>query len=323
MGEESGHISVLAREVCDALHGALPEGEDAARGVFVDATCGLGGHTLEVLRRFRPALAIVIDRDPHALARARARLADVATPLHFVHDNFSNIAAVLNAHGVTKVDAVIADLGVSSIQLDMGERGFSFRQDAPLDMRMNPEAGETAAQLLARIDVRELTQVLREYGEESDAPRIARAIVNARPTTTSQLANVTAAAMSQKQRRKIGLRINPATRTFQAIRIRVNDELGELDQFLRDAPQLLNDRGRLAIITFHSLEDRRVKRSFTKRTRVDELPGLPVLEHEREQALFAVPRAFSGGVTASPTEVAANPRARSARVRVLHRVATA
>lgn len=318
MGE--GHISVLPREVCDALAPGFPAADQAPRGVYVDATCGAGGHIEAVLERFAPAQVVAIDRDVTALERAQARLSAARTPILFVHAPFSALGPTLQERGI-KADGILADLGVSSMQLDQVERGFSFRGDAPLDMRMNADDPKTAADLIAELDVPALIRILREYGEEQDAPRIARAIIDAKPTTTGALAQIVADAMSHKQRRKLGLRIHPATRTFQALRIHLNDELGELDTLLREGPEALTIGGRLAIITFHSLEDRRVKQAFRRRSAPKDLPaGLPVPESER-QAPFSQPRPFAKGVVAQPDEVDANPRARSARLRVLERVA--
>ena len=318
MGE--GHISVLAREVCDALEASLPPIGTTPHGVYVDATCGAGGHIEAVLRRFAPERVIAFDRDETALERARTRLADARTPILFVHAPFSALGPTLASQGV-QAHGILADLGVSSMQLDQGARGFSFRADAPLDMRMDQSQGKTVADLLEELDAPSLIRILREYGEESDAPRIARAILAAKPKTTGALAQIVADAMSHKQRRKLGTRIHPATRTFQALRIHLNDELGELGTLLRDGPEALAVGGRLAIITFHSLEDRRVKQAFRKRSSPAEtLPGLPVPESER-QAPFRIPKPFSKGATAAPDEIDHNPRARSARLRVLERVA--
>jgi len=315
-----GHISVLAREVCDALEACLPPAGSAPRGIYVDATCGAGGHIEAVLERFAPQRVIAFDRDETALARAQARLADAQTPILFVHAPFSALGPKLAELDV-QADGVLADLGVSSMQLDQGQRGFSFRADAPLDMRMDQSGGKTAAELLDELDAPSLIRILREYGEEPDAPRIARAILAAKPKTTGALAQIVSDAMSHKQRRKLGMRIHPATRTFQAIRIHLNDELGELDTLLRDGPAALAPGGRLAIITFHSLEDRRVKQRFRKLSKpADTLPGLPIPESER-QAPYSIPKPFSKGATASAEETDHNPRARSARLRVLERVA--
>jgi 16S rRNA (cytosine1402-N4)-methyltransferase len=314
-----GHISVLAREVCAALEGSLPKVGETPRGIYVDATCGAGGHIEAVLERFAPQRVIAFDRDQTALDRTRARLASARTPILFIHAPFSALGTTLDQMGV-KADGILADIGVSSMQLDQGERGFSFRTDAPLDMRMDQSGPMTAAQLLEELDAPALIRILREYAEEPDAPRIARAILDAKPKTTGALARVVEDAMSHRQRRKLGLRIHPATRTFQAIRIHLNDELGELDTLLADAPGALSVGGRLEIITFHSLEDRRVKRAFrTLSTPAFTLPGLPIAESER-QPPFTLPKPFSKGVTARDDETEHNPRARSARLRVLERV---
>ncbi|MEM9453226.1 MAG: 16S rRNA (cytosine(1402)-N(4))-methyltransferase RsmH [Myxococcota bacterium] len=337
---ESGaaHISVLAQEVCAALVPALPPTPGAASvevptaitgaggavrpRVLVDATAGLGGHTAAVLRVTRPDRAILFDRDPEALARARERLAGAPCPVSFVHAGFATIAASLAALGIREVAAIVADLGVSSIQLDQPERGFSFRGDGPLDMRMDPTAGPSAAELLARIDVPRLTRILREYGEEPEARRIAAAVVEARPTTTRGLAQVVTTALDGRARRKRTGRIHPATRTFMALRIEVNDELGQLDRFLADAPSLLMVGGRLAVITFHSLEDRRVKRRWRALSRPVQPPAhLPLRERDLPRPRFIVAPGYAGGVTAGVEETEHNPRARSARLRVLERCA--
>ncbi|HET6585158.1 MAG TPA: 16S rRNA (cytosine(1402)-N(4))-methyltransferase RsmH [Nannocystaceae bacterium] len=316
------HAPVLAREVSRALAPALGHADGGSRGVLVDATCGLGGHVRAVLGHARPRLVVGFDRDPDALALARAALADAPCPIELVDAPFSELVPRLAALDVVEVDAVLADLGVSSLQLDRGARGFSWRADAALDMRMDPRRGAAAADVLAGIDAAELTKILRDYGEEPDASRIARAIVAARPRTTVELAEVVTQAMSAPQRRKLGLRIHPATRTFQALRIHVNDELGELDRLLADAPELLAVGGRLAVISFHSLEDRRVKRRVQELTRPPRVPAhVPLREHELPRPRFAVPEGFARGVTAQPDEIAANPRSRSARLRVVERIA--
>lgn len=294
----------------------------ASGGVLVDATCGLGGHLLALLEAARPARAFAFDRDGDARALARERLEaasqdDIVT---FVAGPFSTISTRLADHGVSHVAAVLADLGVSSLQLDRGERGFSWRVDAPLDMRMDPSTGRSATEVLATIDAGALARILRELGEEPDADRIARAIVAARPTTTHALAQIVAAAMSAPQRRKLGLRINPATRTFQALRLHVNEELGELDRLLAQAPALLEVGGRLAIISFHSLEDRRVKQCFARLAQPPPVPAhVPLRADELPRAKFALPPEFAKGVVAATDELADNPRARSARLRVLER----
>jgi len=318
MGAPAEHVPVLLREVCRALGPALP----AAGGVLVDATCGLAGHLIALLEAAHPARVIAFDRDPQARALAWARLeaAGRTGGVTLVDAPFSTIAARVRDAGVTHVHAILADIGVSSLQLDRGTRGFSWRVDAPLDMRMDPSGGPTAAEILASIDAGALTRILRELGEEPDAGRIAKAIVAARPTTTFALAETVATAMSAPQRRKLGLRIHPATRTFQALRLHVNDELGQLDRLLEDAPELLAVGGRLGVISFHSLEDRRVKQRFAALSRAPAVPAhVPMRADELPRAKFALPAEFAKGVTAAPDELAANPRARSARLRVLER----
>jgi 16S rRNA (cytosine1402-N4)-methyltransferase len=333
MGEDRvAHVTVLADEVCAALRPALagppapagPEAPSAPAGprVLVDATAGLGGHTAALLAATRPTRAVLLDRDAHALERARARLAGAPCPIEFVHADFADLAEVLARLGLSEVAAIVADLGVSSIQLDEPERGFSFRSDGPLDMRMDPSQGATAAELLAEIDAERLTRILREHGEEPEASRIAAAVVDARPTTTRGLAEVVTAAMSARQRRKLAGRIHPATRTFQALRIEINDELGQLDRFLADAPSRLMVGGRLAVITFHSLEDRRVKRRWVALGRPPGPPAhLPLRERELPRPRFSIPPGYARGVTPGPAELESNPRARSARLRVLERCA--
>lgn len=293
--------------------------------VFVDATCGGAGHTLAVLAAYReacpagpPLRALAFDRDPAALAEGRARLGAAA---ELRHASFSELPDALAAAEVAAVTALLADLGVSSHQLDTAARGFSFQADAPLDMRMDPTRGAPLAERLAEISLADLIRVLREFGEEPDAPRIAAAIVAARPTTTRALAGVVAEAMSAPQRRKLGLRIHPATRTFQALRLLVNDELGELQALLAAIPERLAARGRFAVITFHSLEDRAVKQRFAALSRAElPPPGLPILARDLPRPRFAVPEGYRQGRAPGPDEVAANPRSRSSRMRLLERV---
>ncbi len=312
------HVPVLEREVCRALAPALA---DVGAGVLVDATCGMAGHTRALLACTRPRLVIGFDRDPVALAIAREHLADAPCEVRLVDAPFSSLAEQLRAQGIDEVAAILADLGVSSLQLDEGPRGFSWREDAPLDMRMDPRHGLSAADVIAAIDVAELARILRDYGDEPEAQRIAKAIVKARPRTTFALAELVGAAMSAPARRKLGMRIHPATRTFQALRIHVNDELGELDRLLADAPELLGLGGRLAVISFHSLEDRRVKRRFAQLASPPHVPThVPLRADELPRPHFIVPEGWSRGATAADDEIANNPRARSARLRVLERV---
>lgn len=314
------HISVLEQEVCEALRPAVAQTEAGGARVLVDATTGLGGHTAALLAQTQPTDVVLFDRDANALERAQARLGSVPCALHVVHAGFASLVESLRSLGIERVAAIVADLGVSSMQLDETDRGFSFRGDAPLDMRMDQSRGPTVADLIAEIDVDRLTKILRDYGEEPDARRIAAAIVAARPRTTLALAQVVTEATSARQRRKLGLRIHPATRTFQALRIEINDELGQLDRFLADAPLALCVGGRLAVITFHSLEDRRVKRRWRALTRPPQPPAhLPLRADELPVADFVEPRGWAGGRTPTPEEIDTNPRARSARLRVLER----
>ena len=269
-------------------------------GVFVDCTVGLGGHARALLEAGASRL-IGLDRDPAAVAAARDALSGFGDRVDVVHADYRRIAAVLDERRVTKVDGVLADLGVSSMQLDAPGRGFSFRQDDPLDMRMDTTAGPTAAEALRDVDERTLADVIYEFGEERHSRRVARAIVAARERgsieTTGQLAEIVRRAIS----RKGYTRIDPATRTFQAIRIWVNGELEGLDSFLGTATRRLADGGRMAVITFHSLEDRVVKHTLRALATED-----PALRIRTKRPL--VP---------SEAEIGRNPRARSAKLRAV------
>lgn len=313
------HQPVLVAEVLAAL--APPLAAGIGSGTVVDATLGGAGHSAAIRADLRPSRLLGLDRDPDAIAEAGRRLGHDAR-FRAVHAPFSELAATLDALAVGPVAAVLADLGVSSHQLDTHARGFSFQGDAPLDMRMDPTRGPTAADLLATIGEGELAAILRDLGEEPDAGRIARAIVQVRPRTTALLAEVVTNAMSAPQRRNLGKRIHPATRTFQALRIHVNRELDELDRFLADAPERLAIGGRLAIITFHSLEDRAVKRRFAALARAPEPPpGVPILAADLPRPRFRIPEGYRQGLTPTDAELEANPRSRSSRLRVLERAA--
>ena len=286
------HVPVLVGEVLQLLN---PE----RGGLFVDCTVGLGGHARAVLTAGAERL-IGIDRDETALAHARVALADFADRVELVHADYRELTRVLDERSVARVDGILADLGVSSMQLESDGRGFSFRRDEPLDMRMDRSRGETAAELLAHVEETELADVIYRFGEERHSRRIARALVRARETqplrTTGQVADI----VRRAARVKGYSRIDPATRTFQALRIWVNRELDGLDTFLADGVARLHQGGRFAVITFHSLEDRIVKHTFRG------LEGVKVLTK----------RPIAG----SDAEVAENPRARSAKLRAVERM---
>ena len=305
------HATVLLREVVDLL-GPRP-GE-----LVLDGTLGGGGHAEALLER--GARVIGTDRDPRAVAAARARLARFGEAFRAVRADFRDAEGVLRSLGIDRVDAALVDLGVSSPQLDVGERGFSFSRPGPLDMRMSGE-GETLAELLERADVKELTRILREYGEEPFARPVARAIHaavkahGARNLDTGRLAEIVAGAIPRKAWPR---NVHPATRTFQALRIAVNDELGALAAWLEALPRVLSRGGRAAAISFHSLEDRMVKRSFQSLTKQCTCPpGLPVCACGSNPEFRPLTRK---AVVASAEEVAANPRSRSARLRAVVKV---
>lgn len=311
---EGFHAPVLEKQVVEGLCGAI------YGRIFVDCTCGGGGHAAALIRAGKPARTLIFDRDEEALAHARPLLEALGGPVELVHAPFSDLAPSLRARGIDRIGGVLADLGVSSHQLDTARRGFSFRKAAPLDMRLDTSQGPTAAEFLTGCSEVELRDILRDFGEEPRAGRIARAIVANLPSTTLELADLVSAQIPEKVKRTS--KVHPATRTFQAIRIALNDELGELDTLLADAPDLLEPTGRLGIITFHSLEDRRVKRRFVALTKPAPIPrGLPVREDEREPVHFQIPKGFGGGATAQADELEANPRARSARFRLIERKA--
>jgi 16S rRNA (cytosine1402-N4)-methyltransferase len=309
------HEPVLVEPLCDALAPAF----NAGSGVLVDVTCGGGGHTKAVLERVHPQQVYAFDRDADALAHAAVVLADAECPIELVHARFSRVAERLAE--VDNIRAIVADLGVSSHQLGTQDRGFSFRLPAPLDMRMDRSRGRSAAELVSEIDAASLARILRDFGDEPDARRIAEAIVRVRPVTTTALAQVVTDAMSGRQRRALGRRIHPATRTFSALRIAVNDELAELEALLEQAPALLIAGGRFGVITFHSAEDRVVKRRFRALSRVDGPPAqLPIPDAELPRAEYQLPAGYRSPTGPTAAELEANPRARSARLRVLERV---
>jgi 16S rRNA (cytosine1402-N4)-methyltransferase len=295
--EEPRHVPVLLDEVRALLQ---PE----RGGTFVDCTVGLGGHARMVLEHGASRL-IGIDRDPDALALAAAALAGFGDRVTLVHADYRDIAAVLDARGVERVAGVLADLGVSSMQLDREGRGFSFRRDEPLDMRMDRTAGETAAELLDRVDEHELADVIYQFGEERRSRQVARAIVTARQQgrieTTGRLAEIVRRGVAARGWQ----RIDPATRTFQALRIWVNRELDGLDSFIGSAAARLQLDGRIALISFHSLEDRVVKHTLRDLSRGDDQTLKVLTKHP---------------IVAADAEAEANPRARSAKLRGAMRV---
>ena len=307
-GPEAPHRPVLLVEAVRLL---APE----RGGLFVDATLGLGGHSEAILEASADARVLGIDRDREALRLASKRLARFGSRFRAAHANFRDIARVLNEAGEPEASGVLADLGVSSLQFDTPERGFSFRHDAPLDMRMDAEGEEdTAAQLLERLPEEEIARILYEYGEERKSRRIARWIVERRERgeplrTTRELAELVARAVGHRR----GDRVHPATRTFQALRIAVNRELEVLGDFVETAVDLLQTQGRLAVISFHSLEDRVVKRALRRLSgRCECDPRSPVCTCGARRAVEILTRR---PLTPDEQEVEENPRARSAKLR--------
>lgn len=307
------HVPVLLQEVLEGL--AIRED-----GTYVDCTIGGAGHSLEILRRLGPRGRLIgFDQDEEALAAAQQRLAPFLDQVRLVRTNFQRIAQVVDELQIGPVDGVLMDIGVSSHQLDEAERGFSFHQEAPLDMRMDRSNPVSAAVVVNQWPEEELARVIWEYGEERWAKRIAQFIVQARERaplrTTTDLVDVIKAAIPAGARREGG---HPARRTFQAIRIAVNDELGVLQRGLEGALQVLAPKGRLAVITFHSLEDRLVKQTFARWVNPCTCPPeAPVCTCGKKPLVRHVTRK---PVTASPAELEANPRARSAKLRVVEKL---
>jgi 16S rRNA (cytosine1402-N4)-methyltransferase len=313
----SDHVPVLLQEVLTHLVARTPasEGAEGESGIFVDATFGRGGHSRKLLEQLSAhGQLVALDRDPEALVEAQ-RLAGQDPRFSFCQARFSELEEVLRDKKIEGVRGVLMDVGVSSPQLDRPERGFSFAAQGPLDMRMNPEEGASAAEWLNQADEAEIAQVLWMYGEERQSRRIARAIVAARPlTTTLELADLVVQALPRSRGPQ---RKHPATRTFQAIRIFVNEESQELDQGLQQGFSSLAVGGRLAVISFHSLEDRKVKHAFRQLSQPPRIPRrLPVqnLEQEVQGRLIGRP------MKPSLAELAANPRSRSATLRVIEKV---
>lgn len=309
---EFHHVSVLLEECIEALN-IKPD------GIYVDGTLGGGGHSRRIAAQLTTGRLIGIDRDPVALAAAGERLKPFADRVTLVHSNFDEMDTVLKDLGIPGVDGILMDLGVSSPQLDDGSRGFSYMADAPLDMRMNGEDTLDARQIVNTWSYEELKRILYDYGEERYAPRIAGAICKRREEapieTTLELVDIIrgampAAALREKQ--------HPAKRSFQAIRIAVNDELGSVERVMKGAVPCLNPGGRLAVITFHSLEDRIVKNAMAEAAKGCICPReFPVCVCGRKPQVKIITRK---PITATDDELAANPRARSAKLRVCEKL---
>lgn len=301
------HISVLLHETVDAVLA------DRNTGIYVDATFGRGGHTRLLLAKLdAQARVYAFDKDPQALAVA-AELTEQDSRFQIIHASFADMQQALNDLGITQVDGLMADLGVSSPQLDQAERGFSFMKDGPLDMRMDNSQGPTAAEWLVDIEEEALANVIFQYGEERYSRRIAKAIKQAGYIeTTAQLAEIVKVAHPKWEKNK-----HAATRTFQAIRIAINKELEDIENFLPQAVEVLKPEGRLAVISFHSLEDRLIKQFIQKESSLPEDSGWGLPQQQQDtRRLKKISR-----VRASDEEVKANPRSRSAWLRVAERLA--
>ena len=307
------HVSVALERSIELLAPAIKKSDNP---ILVDATLGLGGHSYALLERFPNLKIIGIDRDQNAIAAAKSRLSSFGDRIQIAHAVFDHITEVVNSFGYNKIDGALFDLGVSSMQLDSPERGFSYSQDAPLDMRMDQSSGITADEIVNTWDKSELIKILRSYGEEKFAPRIVDSIIDARPVrSTSQLAELVKTAIPAATRRTGG---NPAKRTFQALRIAVNDELGVIARAIPQALELLNVGGRLVVLSFQSLEDRIVKEAFatvTTSTLPREIP-VDVPGHELKYSLV-----IRGSEAASKEEIEVNSRAQSVRIRAIEKVA--
>ncbi|PHI38596.1 16S rRNA (cytosine(1402)-N(4))-methyltransferase [Pseudoalteromonas sp. GCY] len=310
MSEEFKHISVLMTETLDAL-AINPE------GIYIDGTFGRGGHSGEILKRLSTGRLQAIDQDPQAI-KAAEKFAD-DTRFSIARSRFSQIKAVAEQAGILgQVDGILLDIGVSSPQLDDADRGFSFMKDGPLDMRMDPDSGRSAAQWLAEAELEEMVFVIKKYGEEKFATRIARKVIEVREhtaiTTTAQLAQLIDEAVPVKDKHK-----HPATRTFQAIRIYINSELEEIQTALQASLEVLKPGGRLVVISFHSLEDRIVKQFIKKQSKGEAIPrGLPLTDEQLKQNLTL--KAVGKAIKPSDAEIAQNPRSRSSVLRVAEKL---
>lgn len=314
--ERATHIPVMLQRVLELIETAVATVDNP---VVVDMTLGLGGHTEAILERFDQVTVIGVDRDLQAIARAKERLARFGSRVRVVHGVDDQIVSIVQAEGFDAVDVVFFDLGVSSMQLDFAERGFAYAQDGPLDMRMNEQDDLTAADLLNTYTEDEIVRVLRDFGEEKFARRIASAIVEQRSespfSTTAELVELIRRSIPAAARRTGR---NPSKRTFQALRIEINDELGVFRRALADALELLNVGGRIVVLAYHSLEDRIAKRTFAEVTTLKVPRDLPVVPEHMKPKFRLVLR---GAEKATDEEIETNPRATSVRLRVVERVA--
>lgn len=307
------HIPILVEPILEYLQVAI-----TAQGHYVDGTLGAGGHTVAILTHNPNARVLGFDRDPNALQIARERLANYLDRVTLIHDTYETMTAHVHAWllgNTPQVDGILLDLGLSSMQVDQAERGFSFRHEGALDMRFDPTADSpTAAELVNHLDEADLANLIYRYGEESQSRRIARQIVQSRPIhTTTQLANIIAALFPRHRDR-----IHPATLTFQALRIAVNDELKAVETVLPNAIDLLKSGGRLAVITFHSLEDRIVKQTFkTAATDCICPPEQPICTCDHHATIRLITRKPH---IPNTEEIQTNPRARSAKLRVIEKM---
>ncbi|GAA0707583.1 16S rRNA (cytosine(1402)-N(4))-methyltransferase RsmH [Paraclostridium ghonii] len=310
---EFHHVSVLLDECIDNLN-IKPD------GVYVDCTMGGAGHSKEIVKRLsKDGLFIGFDQDINAINTAKERLSEYSDRVKFVHSNFQNLKSELEKIGIYKIDGVLADLGVSSHQLDEADRGFSYMQDAPLDMRMDIRCSFSAYDVVNTYSEEELTKIIKDYGEDNWAKRIAKFIVDLRKEkdieTTGELVEIIKKAIPKKARIDGP---HPAKRTFQAIRIEVNNELGVITEMIDDAASIMNDGGRICIITFHSLEDRIVKNAF-RDLATDCIcpPHIPLCQCDKEAIVKVISRK---PILPTDKEVEENPRSRSAKLRVAERI---
>ncbi|MBQ8292723.1 MAG: 16S rRNA (cytosine(1402)-N(4))-methyltransferase RsmH [Bacilli bacterium] len=305
------HIPVLLNEALEALN-INPE------GIYVDCTLGGGGHSSEILKRLTTGKLICFDQDEYAISVASKRLSEISKQFTIVHSNFVNLKVCLEELGINKVDGILYDLGVSSFQLDIGERGFSYNSDAPLDMRMDQTASLSAWNVVNEYSQRDLTKIFYDYGEEKFSSNIAKKIVSARTgktiNTTFELVNIIKSALPAAVLRKSG---HPAKKIFQAIRIEVNKELSVFQKSLEDAFKVLNVDGRIVVITFHSLEDRLCKRMFKEKSSVNLPSDMPIVPKEYLPEYELV---FKKAVIPSDDELDYNNRAHSAKLRAIKRI---